>query len=103
MHFDENAPDSPSRQPSPGSSEPDPSTANVTVPAGGTRVATGPASVTVATHVAAVPGERPFGVQLIESFVGFAACAVPGTASGASRSSSGRNRHDLEALMAGAR
>jgi hypothetical protein len=43
------------------------------VPAGGTRLATGPASVTVAEHVVATPGESAFGVQLIESFVGLAA------------------------------
>jgi hypothetical protein len=52
---------------------PDPSTLNVTVPPGGTREATVPASVTVAAHDEAVPGEVAFGLQLMERVVGFAA------------------------------
>jgi hypothetical protein len=50
---------------------------NVTDPVGGTRDATGPVSVTVATQDAGVPGDVPFGVQLIESVDGFAATAGP--------------------------
>src|SRR5262245_3794715 len=56
---------------------PVPSTVNVTAPAGGVRRATGPPSVTVTVHVAATPGETPFGPPAIDSFVGFAAALAP--------------------------
>jgi hypothetical protein len=77
VHFDENAPDASSEHASPGSNVPAPLVAKVTDPVGGTRDATGPVSVTVAMHDADVPGDVPFGVQLIESLVGFAASAEP--------------------------
>ena len=81
MHFDENAPTGSSAHVSPGSNVPEPSTLNVTVPPGGTREATVPPSVTVAAHEEPVPGEVAFGVQLIESVVGFAAWTAPASAS----------------------
>ena len=75
VHFDENAPDASSEHVSPGSNVPAPLVVKVTDPVGGTRDATGPVSVTVAMHEAGVPGDVPFGVQLIDSVDGFAASA----------------------------
>jgi hypothetical protein len=74
--LEENAPEGSSAHVSLGSKVPLPCVVKVTVPAGGTRAASGPESVTVGTQEDAVPGESPFGVQLIESVVGFAATAT---------------------------
>jgi hypothetical protein len=90
--LEENAPEGSSTHVSLGSNVPLPCVVKVTVPAGGTRAASGPESVTVGTQEDAVPGESPFGVQLIESVVGFAATATLGESVASLRSRCYRRR-----------
>ena len=81
VHFDENAPLGSRSHVASGSKVPVESFSSVyvTVPDGGWRVAAEPVSVTVATQVAALPGERLPGAQFTETLAVFAAAAGPGS------------------------